>query len=46
MLSAMRELSVLNSCWWMSLPAVTLVPFFFLYQLFAQRMHDKAAKSN
>jgi peptide/nickel transport system permease protein len=44
MLSAMRELSIVASYWWMSLPALALVPFFFSYQLLAQRIQDKAVR--
>lgn len=36
MLSSMRELSVVASYWWISIPALILVPFFLCYQFAAQ----------
>lgn len=44
MLSAMREISVVMSYWWVSIPALALIPFFFCYQVLAQSIHQKALK--
>jgi peptide/nickel transport system permease protein len=44
MLSAMREISVLSSYWWVGIPAVALVPFFFCYLLFAQSIQQATVK--
>ncbi len=44
MLSAMRDISVVSSYWWMAIPAIVLIPFFLFYQLFAQSVHRLTVK--
>lgn len=43
MLGAMRELSIIASYWWVAIPALLLVPFFFGYQVLAQNVHRLTA---
>lgn len=46
MLAGVQRYHVLASYWWMFLPALALVPVFFLYYLLADRLHQRAAYSS
>jgi peptide/nickel transport system permease protein len=44
MLSAMRELSVVASYWWISIPALALAPLFMCYQFAAQNIQEMTVR--
>ena len=45
MLASLQRYHVLASYWWMFLPAVALVPVFWLYYVLADKLHQRTAYS-